>query len=87
MYQVRLADKKVEKQLNDLPSTVFDRIDKSILSLKTDPRPPGVRKLKSQTAVWRIRVGDYRILYDIDDKKKIVIIIEIKHRREVYRYK
>ena len=83
MYQVRLADKKVEKQLNDLPSTVFDRIDKSILSLKTDP-PAGVRKLKSQTAVWRICVGDYRILYDIDDKKKIVIIIEIKHLREAY---
>jgi mRNA interferase RelE/StbE len=85
MYQVRLADKKVEKQLNNLPSTVFDRVDKSILNLKANPRPAGARKIKSQTAVWRLRIGDYRILYDIDDKKRMVIILEIRHRREAYR--
>lgn len=87
MYQVRLADKKVEKQLNNLPSIVFNRVDKSILNLKTNPRPTGARKLKSHTAAWRLRVGDYRILYDIDDKKRVVIILEIRHRREAYRNK
>ncbi len=85
MYRVDLADKKVRKQLDNLPKTIFNRITSALQSLEQEARPRGSRKLKGYLNVWRFRVGDYRILYDIDDEKKIVLILEIRHRREAYR--
>ena len=73
-----------EKELDDLPKSLFDRINRKILSLEQDPRPFGVQKLHGQE-VYRLRVGDYRILYVIDDTAKRVDITSVGHRRDVYR--
>ena len=56
-----------------------------ILSLRGDPRPPGVRKLVGALEGWRIRVGDYLILYQIDDDEQTVTVVRIRHRSDVYR--
>lgn len=83
MYQIKL-DKRVEKELDTIPDKIFDKIKKVISSLKDNPRPLGVKKLTNQEH-WRIRVGEYRILYEIDDKEKIIAIFKIKHRKDVYK--
>lgn len=72
------------KALRNLPRPVVERIDAAILELAETPRPPGCTKLTNQEA-WRIRVGDYRIIYEINDGLLVVTVIEIGHRREVYR--
>lgn len=73
-----------ERDCEALPKNVYSRCSKAILSLKTHPRPIGCQKLKGEDA-YRIRVGDYRILYRIDDAQKRVYIYRVKHRKEVYR--
>ncbi|MCJ7577922.1 MAG: type II toxin-antitoxin system RelE/ParE family toxin [candidate division Zixibacteria bacterium] len=74
----------MEKELDTIPDKIFDKIKKVISSLKDNPRPLGVKKLTNQEH-WRIRVGEYRILYEIDDKEKIIAIFKIKHRKDVYK--
>jgi len=83
MYQIKL-DKRVEKELDKIPEKMFDKIEKLILSLKDNPRPLGVKKLTNQEH-WRIRVGEYRILYEIDDKDEVIAIFKIKYRKDVYK--
>lgn len=68
-----------------LPRDVQTRISPSVDALKENPRPPGSEKLKGSEDAYRIRVGDYRILYEVQDKELIVYIIEAGHRRAVYR--
>lgn len=86
MYDIILADRKVEKALDGLPGPLFERVKEAILSLKEKPRRRGAKKLKGKLeGVWRIRVRDYRILYDIDEEKKVVVILGILHRRTAYR--
>jgi mRNA interferase RelE/StbE len=72
-----------QKQLNKLPNTIASRIEDKLLELEDDPRPPGCKKLRGRDA-WRIRIGDYRAIYEIHDGKLIVTVITIGHRREVY---
>ena len=60
------------------------RLDEAIESLANEPRPPGCRKLAGTSDRYRIRVGDYRIVYRIDDGKVTVLVLVIGHRREVY---
>ena len=72
------------KDLDSLDKKFFDQIKQKIISLASDPRPAGCLKLTAQEG-YRIRSGDYRILYRIDDVKKIVYIYRIKHRKESYR--
>jgi mRNA interferase RelE/StbE len=60
------------------------RLDEAIESLSTDPRPPGCRKLAGTTDRYRIRVGNHRIIYRVDDGKVTVLVLLIGHRREVY---
>ncbi|MBA3473004.1 MAG: type II toxin-antitoxin system RelE/ParE family toxin [Rubrobacter sp.] len=67
-----------------LPAEVYDRLDGAILALADEPRPPGCVKLKGRED-WRIRVGDYRIVYGIDDEQRIVEVLNVAHRRVVYR--
>ena len=74
----------VQKQLNDLPQQLKARILDHLLLLKHEPRPSGCVKLKGYTAEYRIRVGDYRIRYEIDDQNRIVILLLIKHRKDAY---
>lgn len=72
-----------QKQLSKLPNAIATRIEDKLLELEGDPRPPGCKKLKGRDA-WRIRIGDYRVIYEIHDGKLIVTVITIGHRKEVY---
>jgi len=82
-YRVALAS-SAEKELHRLPKKVIARIFSRLEHLGTTPRPPGCKKLKGGDQEWRIRVGDYRIVYVIDDAAKTVDVTRIAHRREVY---
>jgi mRNA interferase RelE/StbE len=73
-----------QKELERLASTAVARIYPRLESLATNPRPPGCRKLKGGDREWRIRVGEYRIIYTIDDSKRVVEITRIRHRGEAY---
>lgn len=86
MYEVRLASRRVEKTIADLPSTIRKRVLKAIQSLREEPRPRGVKKLGGKLrGSWRIRVGAYRVLYDIHDADKVVVITDIGRRKDAYR--
>ena len=82
-YQVFLKH-SAEKELDSLSGSLLTRIRHKLLALETQPRPFGVQKLRGEES-YRIRVGDYRILYLIDDAGRRVDIISVRHRREAYR--
>ncbi|MBI2846866.1 MAG: type II toxin-antitoxin system RelE/ParE family toxin [Chloroflexi bacterium] len=70
--------------MNKLPAAVHTRISRRILSLEDNPRPRGTKKLSGREE-YRLRVGDYRILYGVDDKNSVITVFAVGHRREVYR--
>jgi len=82
-YRLRIIS-KAEKDLNSISGRDFDVLKKKVLSLSAAPRPFGCQKLTNEDG-YRIRMGNFRILYRIDDNAKEVIIYRIKHRREAYR--
>jgi mRNA interferase RelE/StbE len=82
-YRVTLRA-SAEKELRALATKAIARIVPRLERLASVPRPPGCKKLKGGDNEWRIRVGDYRIVYVIDDTAKIVDVTHIAHRREVY---
>ena len=84
MYRVFL-ERAAEKDLKRLSSEVHDRVITAIRGLVHNPRPPGCRKLTGSKNDWRIRVGDYRVVYEIADEIRIVRVNRVRHRREVYR--
>jgi mRNA interferase RelE/StbE len=84
MYRL-LLERAAEKDLVRLPSDIHDRIIKAIQGLATNPRPSGCRKLAGSKNDWRIRVSDYRVIYEIADVIRVVRINRVRHRREVYR--
>lgn len=73
-----------ERDLNSLPDKEVEQIVRRIIQLINNPRPFGIQKLTDEE-VYRIRIGKYRILFEVDDKKKVIFIFRIKHRKEVYR--
>ncbi len=83
MYRIELR-RKALRSLDKLPKGDFTAIIEAVKNLADSPRPKGVEKIKS-AGLWRIRYGDYRIVYSIDDDNKIIIILRIGHRREIYR--
>ncbi len=83
MYQIDLR-RQAYKDLESIPSDYASLIAKHLDSFESNPRPPDSKKLKGD-AGYSLRVGTYRVLYDIDDKAKTVTIYRIKHRREAYR--
>ena len=84
-YAVHL-EHHAERELRRLPQNVVRRIDVMFRQLANNPRPRGVVKLSGRTGSgWRVRVGEYQILYRIDDDSRRVEIYRIKHRREAYR--
>jgi mRNA interferase RelE/StbE len=83
LYSLRIK-RSAEKELRRIPKTDLRRIVRKIDSLATDPRPASCEKLFGDN-VYRIRQGDYRILYTVDDDERVVEIIKVGHRREVYR--
>ena len=82
-YRVTLKS-SAEKEFFRLSEPISDRILPRIKALGTDPRPQGCKKLRGGQDAWRIRIGDYRVIYTIDDKEKQVKVTRIGHRREVY---
>ena len=74
------ARKELENQSNTLIARLVPKID----GLAADPRPSGCRKLRGYKDLWRIRVGDYRVVYIIDDDRKMVSVTRVAHRRDVY---
>jgi mRNA interferase RelE/StbE len=70
--------------MEKLSTGVYDRVDGAILALADDPRPPGCTTLRGRDD-WLIRVGNYRVVYGIDDEKRAVEILNVTHRRDVYR--
>jgi mRNA interferase RelE/StbE len=82
LYSVSILP-SAQRQLAKLPNAIAIRIEDKLLGLEKDPRPPGCKKLKGRNA-WRIRVGDYRVIYEIRDNQLIITVIAIAHRRDVY---
>ena len=83
MYKIKIK-RSAERDLKRFPNALFLRINQHILALRDDPRPPGVRKLQGDLEGWRVRVGDYRIVYQVDDDAKTGTIVRVRHRRDVY---
>lgn len=84
MYHLRIK-RSAETDLRRLPTPLFEHINERILALRENPRPAGTRKLEGALEGWRIRVGDYRVIYQIDDAAQTVVIVRVRHRRDVYR--
>ena len=82
-FQIILP-KSVQKELDRLPDEIANRILARLAGLETNPRPADVKKLKGRDA-WRIRVGDYRVIYEIHDRVLQIVVITVGHRREIYR--
>lgn len=76
--------KKVGKEISDLPKSAYKKIIAAILNLRKDPFPINCKKLKGQKDYYRVRVGDYRIIYIIENQILTITIIKIGHRSEVY---
>lgn len=79
-----LITKTVQKQLQKLPGDLADKLEARMLTLEINPRPPGCKKLSNVNA-YRIRTGNYRIIYEIRDDILIVVVIKTGHRKDVYR--
>jgi mRNA interferase RelE/StbE len=82
-YSVSIL-RSAQKSLASLPTVIQDRLIATIRRLAVSPRPPGVRKLSGREA-WRIRVGDYRVLYEIEDTALTILVVDVGHRKEIYR--
>ena len=83
MYSIEIR-RQAQRTLDKLPRSDFQAVIEAIKDLAQTPRPRGIEKVKT-TGLWRIRQGDYRIVYAIDDKAKLVTIVRVGHRREIYR--
>jgi mRNA interferase RelE/StbE len=83
-FSVRYT-RSAEKDLQRLPASVVERVQAAILDLAADPRPRGSKKLKGYDDTWRIRVGDYRVLYEIHEELVVVLIVQVSHRKDAYR--
>jgi len=83
-YEVKFAT-SAAKEFRSLPLELKRRVGAVIDGLSQDPRPPGVRKLVGHERLYRIRVGQYRVVYEVDDEEQFIRVTRIRHRREVYR--
>lgn len=84
MYEVYL-ERTAEKDLRRLSADDYNHIITYIKALAKEPRPSGCRKITGSKSDWRIRLGDYRIIYEVNDKEKIVKVMRVRHHREAYR--
>ena len=83
-YRVELMP-RANRQLQKLPDNVQLRIIRALRRLEDDPRPPGVKHLTGAENLWRMRVGQYRILYEIHDDRLLVLVVRVGHRKDIYR--
>ena len=82
-YSINIK-KSVEKDLRKLPTSVISRVIEAIENLKDDPYPRQSKKLKSTEKTYRLRVGNYRIIYQVDEERKEIVIYHVRHRENVY---
>ena len=83
-YSVVFA-RSARKELQNLDPPVARRILKQIETLVANPRPSGVAKLEGANDLWRVRVGEWRVVYRISDRERLVDVIAVRHRRDAYR--
>jgi len=83
-YQIVMTV-EARRNMLALPKDIVRRAHVCILALAEEPRPPKTKKLKGTGDQWRVRVGDYRIIYQIEDDRLLIVVIRIGHRREIYR--
>jgi mRNA interferase RelE/StbE len=76
--------RRAQKELSQLPPGAYEQVREAIRALGHNPRPMGCQKLAARVG-WRIRIGDFRVIYEIDDKKETILILHIGHRRDIYR--
>jgi mRNA interferase RelE/StbE len=79
-----VVSQTAEKELQRLPSRTVEKIIVLLKSLQDNPRPAGCKKLKGYKNLWRARIGDYRIIYAIDDVILLVDVREVGHRKDIY---
>jgi len=77
--------RSARKEIESLDTSVVNRVFSKIENLEENPRPKGCRKIQSQENLWRIRIGEYRVIYAVDDKRRVIDIIAIRHRRDAYK--
>lgn len=78
------VQRSAERDLDRLAPALFERITARLAELAADPRPPAAERLVGIDA-YRLRVGDYRVIYEISDRERVVVVTRVRHRREVYR--
>ena len=76
--------RSARQELEAIESSLVKRIFAKIINLSKNPRPPGCRKIKEAENLWRLRVGDYRVIYSFNESDKLVDIIAIRHRSKAY---
>jgi len=84
LYQLQL-DGRAQKDLDRLCGNTLRRVLEALTALRENPRPPGCLKLRGAEDAYRIRVGDYRVLYSVDDGAQTIMVWRVRHRREAYR--
>ena len=82
-YRIELAPSARRDFKKFAPGTILKRLRDAIDNLASDPRPEGVKKLIDADDLWRIRVGDYRIVYSINDGELLVLVVQLGHRRDI----
>jgi mRNA interferase RelE/StbE len=83
-YKITFS-RSAKRELGSLDNRLIQRIIIRIESLASNPRPDGCRKIRGGSNLWRIRAGDYRIIYSVDDNLQTIDIVAVRHRREAYR--
>ena len=83
-YRILLT-RSAEREILELPGTIQERVERAIDLLRVTPRPSGSRKLRGSSGLWRIRVGDYRVVYMVDDRTRTIDVSHVRHRKDVYR--
>lgn len=84
MYRISFTS-AAARDIRSLPHEVARRVVRAIEKLAENPRPNGVRKLEGSDPLYRIRVGDYRVIYDVRDDEIVVVVVRVRHRKDVYR--
>ena len=84
MHYELLINPKAEKALSKIDNRMALKVRNCIRALVLNPRPSGVKKLKGSDNAYQVRVGDYRIIYEIYDSKVLILIVNIGHRKEIY---
>ncbi|MGI4790822.1 MAG: type II toxin-antitoxin system RelE family toxin [Janthinobacterium lividum] len=84
MTYVLVILRRAQKELEDLQNADYERVRDAIAGLAEDPRPPGCIKLTGREG-WRIRIGNYRVIYDINDSQLVVTVVQVDNRRDIYR--